>query len=66
MVLRCRGPAGIYALTTGDRLSPICMDRLPVAIEICWIPEVAAMYPAFMIGSRAVAMMGIRTRHGSH
>jgi len=34
--------------------------------DFCRISEVADMYPAFLIGSRAVAMMGIRTRHWSH
>jgi hypothetical protein len=39
------------------------MDRLRFANEMCRISEVADMYPAYLIGSRAVAMMGIRTRH---
>jgi hypothetical protein len=34
--------------------------------RFCWISEVADMYPACLIGSRAVAMMGIRTRRCSH
>jgi hypothetical protein len=29
-----------------------------------WIAEVADMYPACLIGSRAVALMGIRTHLG--
>ena len=31
-----------------------------------WIAEVADMYPACLIGSRAVALMGIRTHLWSH
>jgi hypothetical protein len=34
--------------------------------EFCMIPEVAYMYPAYLIGTRAVALMGIRTRQRSH
>ena len=34
--------------------------------KLCWESEVADMYPACLIGSRAVAVMGIRTRHWSH
>jgi hypothetical protein len=34
--------------------------------DFCWMSEVADMYPACLIGTRAVAMMGIRTRHWSH
>ena len=31
--------------------------------RVCRLAEVADMYPAILIGTRAVAMMGIRTRH---
>jgi Protein of unknown function (DUF3147) len=31
-----------------------------------WVAEVADMYPACLIGSRAVALMGIRTHRWSH
>jgi hypothetical protein len=31
-----------------------------------WIPEVADMYPACLIGTRAVALMGVRTHAWSH
>jgi hypothetical protein len=31
-----------------------------------WVTEVADMYPACLIGSRAVALMGIRTHLWSH
>jgi len=38
-----------------------------VSQESCaWIAEVADMYPACLIGSRAVALMGIRTHLWSH
>ena len=33
---------------------------------VCRVSEVADMYPACLIGTRAVALMGIRTRHWSH
>jgi len=36
------------------------MDRLPFASEVV-LSEVADMYPACLIGARAVALMGIRT-----
>ena len=43
------------------------MDRLRNASEnLCKDLEVANLYPACWIGSRAVALMGIRTRHWSH
>jgi hypothetical protein len=43
------------------------MDRLLIASELVrWIAEVADMYPACVIGSRAVALMGIRTRFWPH
>jgi hypothetical protein len=43
------------------------MDRLRDASEFrAGRSEVANIYPAFWIGSRAVALMGIRTRHWSH
>ena len=43
------------------------MDRLRDASEFCvWRSEVADTYPACLIGSRAVALMGIRTRQWSH
>ena len=31
--------------------------------RVCRLSEVASMYPAYLIGTRAVAMMGIRTLH---
>jgi hypothetical protein len=31
-----------------------------------WVAEVADMYPACLIGSRAVALMGIRTHRWSY
>ena len=34
--------------------------------RICWIPEVADMYPACLVGTRAVALMGVRTHVWSH
>jgi hypothetical protein len=34
------------------------MDRLLFASEACRIAEVAHMYPACLVGSRAVALMG--------
>jgi hypothetical protein len=34
--------------------------------DLCRMSDVADMYPACLLGSRAVAMMGIRTRHLSH
>ena len=34
--------------------------------RVYWISEVADMYPACLIGSRVVALMGIRTRHRFH
>ncbi len=41
------------------------MDRLQDASEIsARRSEVADIYPACMIGSRALALVGIRTRHG--
>jgi hypothetical protein len=43
------------------------MDRLRFAIEIVrGFAEVADMYSACLIGSRAVAFMGIRTHRWSH
>jgi hypothetical protein len=33
---------------------------------ICTVSEVADMYPACLVSTRAVALMGIRTRHWSH
>ena len=34
--------------------------------DCAWVAEVADMYPACLIGSRAVALMGIRTHRWSH
>ena len=34
--------------------------------DCAWVLEVADMYPACLIGSRAVALMGIRTHRWSH
>ena len=34
--------------------------------DCAWVAEVADMYPACLIGSRAVALMGIRTHLWSH
>ena len=31
--------------------------------RVCRLSEVAYVYPAYLIGTRAVAMMGIRTLH---
>ena len=43
------------------------MNRLRDASEFrAGRSEVADIYPAFWIGSRAVALMGIRTRRWSH
>jgi hypothetical protein len=54
-----------------DRLAQSRMTRMygPAAFrkrDCAWVAEVADMYPACLIGSRAVALMGIRTHRWSH
>jgi hypothetical protein len=56
-----------FASNSGRSPLTQCMDRLRFAREIVRRKlEVADMYPACLIGSRAVALMGIRTHLWSH
>ncbi len=63
-----------YALHSGPesggvrtvRIDPDVWTGCVSQVRFCRMSEVADMYPAYLIGTWAVAMMGIRTRHWSH
>jgi hypothetical protein len=68
---RMNMPAPGYKRPPGTNRGESAIDPMygPAAIrkrDYFWLSEVADMYPACLIGSRAVALLGVRTLLLSH